>query len=77
MVSARRFLDRFRPVGVPGGVLPAGPATHRTRAAEQELAPVFDALAGAGRQADRIRADARTVAAAHRRMAQQEADRIA
>jgi hypothetical protein len=45
------LLDRFRPAGTPGPAAAAGvPADRRAAAAEEELAPVFTALADVERE---------------------------
>jgi len=62
MASLRRFLDRLRPVGIPGRSTPAGVPGDRVTAAEAELAPVFAALADTRRQVDAIIAGAATEA---------------
>ncbi|TDW30133.1 hypothetical protein [Cryobacterium psychrophilum] len=41
----QNFLDRFRPVGAPGGAGPAGVPASDELGPEAELAPVFAALA--------------------------------
>ncbi len=70
MPRVRDWLDRFRPAGGPGAPSAAGVPTDRHAAASAELAPVFAALAEAGRIAQDARRSAadqagRLVAGAH------------
>lgn len=51
----RDFLDRFRPAGAPGAAGVAGIPADRRAGAEQELAPLFAALAGVERDCAEMR----------------------
>jgi hypothetical protein len=64
----RDFLDRFRPAGTPGAAGAVGVPADRLAGAEQELAPVFAALAGTERECAAIRE--RAERSAERRTAQ-------
>jgi len=56
------LLDRFRPAGAPGPAAPAGVPADRRTAAEDELAPVFTALADVERDCMALVDDARVAA---------------
>ncbi|WES65284.1 hypothetical protein P0L94_04235 [Microbacter sp. GSS18] len=69
------FLDRFRPVGAPGAAATAVPAADR-RGPEEELAPVFAALAPDVRAAEEAVAAAQRSAADAREEARASAASI-
>jgi hypothetical protein len=51
---------RLRPAGAPGAASKAGVPSDRRKGAEQELEPVFEALAGVAAQTRRIRREVTT-----------------
>jgi hypothetical protein len=57
--SLSDYLRRFRPVATPGAAAPAGVPSDVVAALQAELAPVFEALGDAQREAARIRDEAR------------------
>jgi vacuolar-type H+-ATPase subunit H len=73
MPTARDLLQRFRPIGTPGAAAPAGVPADRVAELSRELQPVFDALADAEEEADRIRTAAAAQARARVAAAEQQA----
>lgn len=70
------ILDRFRPVGAPGPVGPAGVPSTEERGPREELAPVFSALAPDVESARRLVEQAEKDAAALVERARDEASAV-
>ena len=76
MPASRGFLDRFRASGTPGAAAGAGVPADRVAERNAELAAVFERLAPLEKQADRLRADARTRAEDRQASAMAQQQRI-
>lgn len=76
MWGFREFLERFRPVSVPGAAARPGVPADRVAETSAELAPVLALLDEAADQAERIRAGGRHRAERLRRQARQDAEAV-
>jgi vacuolar-type H+-ATPase subunit H len=76
MMNLREFLQRFRPVGIPGAASRPGVPADRTAELVTELEPVLALLAGVEDQAERIRRDGRAQAALRLQQARLQAETI-
>ncbi|WP_433074168.1 hypothetical protein ACQP1P_26885 [Dactylosporangium sp. CA-052675] len=76
MTTLRQLLRRFRPAGPPGAAGRVAVPADRAARAEEELRPVFAALAAADAEAAAIRAAAEAEAARRQRRAGLAARRI-
>ena len=76
MAGLRDVLYRFRPAGTPGAPTPGAVPGDRAAEADAELAPVLAGLAGAEKEAARIRAEGQARAAEIRERGEREAQRI-